>query len=211
MRARSRHIRRKNLGGVEAGSFFAEESLQTPLDVGRLPRTQAVTLRSDPVIAEGVQHAGVIRSPATLRASAGHEGSHEGNGAPRCARWPACRGVCARNCWPPTETAKVSSYSRPVKAKARGGAKLALVDEFEELRDPSRKREAPRRNAPLQLRKDGARRCRGAAWSYRPGSARHGGSGCRVRSASGAGRLLRLKFHARAARLLRVRGTIRGR
>jgi hypothetical protein len=42
--------------GVEVGRVFAEECFEPPLDIWRLPRTQAVALGNDPVVAEGVEH-----------------------------------------------------------------------------------------------------------------------------------------------------------
>ncbi len=56
MRARSRHIRAKNLRALSFDGFVAEESFHAPLDVGGGPGAEAVTFGDDPVVAEGVQH-----------------------------------------------------------------------------------------------------------------------------------------------------------
>src|SRR5450631_4269401 len=45
---------REEFAGVEIGGFFAEECFEAPLNVGGGPGAEAVALRDDPVVAEGV-------------------------------------------------------------------------------------------------------------------------------------------------------------
>jgi hypothetical protein len=47
---------REKFAGVEIGGFLAEEGFEAPLDVGRGPGAEAITLGDDPVVAESVQH-----------------------------------------------------------------------------------------------------------------------------------------------------------
>src|SRR5579863_10393749 len=51
---------------VKVSGLLAIEGFETPLNVWRLPRTQAVTLRRDPVVAQRVEH-GCGRKPTTAR------------------------------------------------------------------------------------------------------------------------------------------------
>ena len=46
----------EELTGVEIGAFFAEKSLKSPLQVGAVPRMQAITARYSPVITKCIPH-----------------------------------------------------------------------------------------------------------------------------------------------------------
>jgi hypothetical protein len=51
----------KELMGVEVGAFFAEKSLKSPLEVGAVPRMQAITARYRPVVAKCIPHISVTK------------------------------------------------------------------------------------------------------------------------------------------------------
>ena len=71
---------REKFAGVEIGGFLAEEGFEAPLDVGRGPGAEAITLGDDPVVAESVQHEVGMVARAGGRISAREIGTPNGDG-----------------------------------------------------------------------------------------------------------------------------------
>jgi hypothetical protein len=71
----------EEFAGVEVGGFSAEEGFEAPLDVGGGPGAEAVALRDDPVVAEGVRHLQECVGRRELDAATCRAGGRIGAGA----------------------------------------------------------------------------------------------------------------------------------